>query len=180
MQSATNVFEVPMVYAQHRQLQQRMAQAVRVGKIEEMEAVCREGVALLPLDPIWRYNLACALAYRADKRAALEELERAIDLGYNDYRAMAADNDLKQLAALPKFAELAKKAERFSSRVMSCGTVVKPPTVLMGMPAEVRSSNTVWDFEAGCFRAFFQLLRPDLSKIPPRTPGRPKSGSAGG
>lgn len=164
-QSVTNVFEIPMVYPQHRQLQQRLAQSVREGKIDEMECVCREGVALLPRDPIWRYNLACALAYRADKGPALEALEQAVGLGYRDSKSMAADNDLRQLSGLPKFKELVAQAERQSARPVSYGVELKPPTVLMGMPAEIRPSNVLFDFEAGCYRALFQLLRPDMNKI---------------
>ena len=35
-----------------------------------MERVCRSGVKLLPEDPVWRYNLACSLAYLPDRRDA--------------------------------------------------------------------------------------------------------------
>ncbi len=164
-QTATNLFEIPLVYPQHRHLQQRLAQSVRSGKIDEMEAVCREGVALLPRDPTWQYNLACALAYRADKRPALEALDRAIEMGFRDYRAIAADTDLKQVAALPRFKELVSKAERLGGKPVEGVPEVKASTVLMGMPAEIHASNTVWDFEAGRFRTFFTLLRPDLKKM---------------
>lgn len=163
--TATNVFEMPLVYSRHRQLQQRLVQSVRAGKIDEMETVCREGVALLPRDPTWQYNLACALAYRADKGPALEALDRAIEMGFRDAKAIAADNDLKQMAALPAFKELVDKAQRLSGKPVAGVAEVKSSTVLMGMPAEIHASNTVWDFDAGCFRTFFTLLRPDLKKL---------------
>ncbi len=164
-ESATNVFEMPLVYAQHRQLQTRLAQSVREGKTDEMEAVCREGVALLPRDPTWQYNLACALAYRADAGPSLDALDRAIEMGFRDARAIAADTDLKRLSSLPRFGELVEKARRLSGKPVEGVAEVKPSAVVMGMPAEVHGSNTVWDFEAGCFRTFFTLIRPELKKV---------------
>ena len=162
--AATNVFEMPLVYPQHRQLQQQLILAVRAGKTEEMERVCRAGVALLPRDPTWQYNLACALAYRADKSEALEMLERAIDLGFRDRKAMAADSDLKPLSDHPKFIELLAKAERLSGQPVAGAVQVRPAAVRMGTPAEVTSSNTVWEFEAGCFKTLFSLSRDEAKK----------------
>ena len=74
--AATGVFEMPSVYPKHLQLRQQLIQALRAGKTDEMERVCRAGVELLPQDATWQYNLACALAYRADKTEALAALEK--------------------------------------------------------------------------------------------------------
>lgn len=164
-QASTNVFDMPLIYPTHRQLQQQMAQAVRAGKIDEMETVCREGVKLLPQDPTWQYNLACALAYRADKREALEALERAIDLGFRDHKAMRSDNDLKQLVTQPAFKVLLEKAERLAGTPVAGVVQVIPSKVFMGSPAEVHATNTVWDFEQGCFRTLLVLINPEIKRM---------------
>ena len=165
VRAATNVFEMPLIYPKHLQLLQQMAQAVRAGKIDDMEAACRSGVELLPQDPTWQYNLACALAYRANKDEALVALERAIDLGFRNDEAIATDNDLKQLNGLPKFAALIAKAKDLKGKPVEGGANVKPDTVFMGLPAEINASNTMWDFDQGCFLTFLTLTNPDIKRL---------------
>lgn len=164
-EAVTSVFEMPQVFPKHLQLQQRLILTVRAGRTEEMERVSREGVALMPNDANWRYNLACALAYRADKSEALAALEQAIMLGFRDPAAIRADNDLKQLAALPQFEELVKKAESLRNKPVEGIPLATPSTVFMGMPAEIHGSNTVWDFDAGCFKTLFVLKNAELRKV---------------
>lgn len=164
-QAATNVFEMPLIYQKHLQLQQQLVRSVRAGKTEEMEAACREGVALLPQDPTWQYNLACALAYRANKDAALAALDRAVELGFRDDAAIAADNDLKQLRTNPRFAELVEKAKRLKGKPVAGVAQVRPSTVVMGLTAEINAENTLWDFEEGCFRTLLALMNPELKRL---------------
>ena len=164
-EAVSSVFEMPQVFPKHVQLQQRLIQTVRAGRTDEMERVSREGVALMPNDANWQYNLACALAYRADKGEALEALERAIMLGFRDPAAIRADNDLKQLTALPKFEELVKKAEALRGKPVEGVPQVSPSVTFMGLPAEVHGSNTVWDFDAGCFKTLFDLKNAELRKV---------------
>jgi hypothetical protein len=164
-QAATNVFDMPLLFPKHRYLQQQLMLTVRAGKVAEMETVCREGVALMPQDPTWQYNLACALAYRADKSESLSALEHAIDLGFRDAKSMRVDKDLKPLKDLPKFNELMGKAERLAGTPVEGAVQVRPSTVLMGMQAEIQGSNTVWNFDYGCFRALFSLMRPEIKRI---------------
>ena len=164
-QAATNVFEMPLIYQKHVQLQQQLVQTVRAGKTDEMEAVCRAGVALMPQDPTWQYNLACALAYRANKDEALSALDRAIELGFRDDVAIAADNDLKQMGANPKFTELLEKAKRLKDQPVAGAVQVKPSAVFMGMPAEINASNTLWNFDQGCFITLITLTNPDIKRL---------------
>ena len=163
--AATNVFEMPLVYPKHLQLQQALIQSVRSGKTEEMERISRAGVALMPIDPTWQYNLACALAYRADKSEALAALDRAIDLGFRNPKAIRDDNDLKQLASQPKFADLLKKAEELLGKAVEGIVTVSPSTVFMGVPAEVTVSNTLWNFDLGCFKTLFALNNSDFKRV---------------
>ena len=161
---ATPVFDMPQLFPQHRQLQQQFIQAFRAGKTAEMEEICREGVALLPQDPTWQYNLACALAYRADKTDALAALDKAILLGFRDSKAIAEDNDLKSLAVLPAFKALVRKAEELQGTPVEGVVQVAPTTGVMGLPLEIHATNTTWEFNAGCFQTFFRLVRPDAQK----------------
>ena len=49
------------------------------------------------------YNLACALARQGKERAALDELETAILLGFDDPSNLAKDDDLDSLRGRPRF-----------------------------------------------------------------------------
>jgi Flp pilus assembly protein TadD len=52
------------------------------------------------------YNLACALAVKGDKAAAIDALEQAATNGYRDAAAMAADPDLASLRGDARFEAL--------------------------------------------------------------------------
>jgi len=159
------VFEMPRIYSQHNQLRLRLMQALRSGQIAEMETIARDGVALMPQDATWQYNLACALAYRANKKEALAALDRAIELGFRDAKQIAADKDMASLAALPEFQALLKKAAALAGQPVANQIPVRPSTVVMGLPAYVNASNTIWDLDLGCFRTAFHLLAPENKPV---------------
>lgn len=69
-------------------------------------AIDKRLLALLPNDPIVRYNLACSYALLNLKDLAFEALERAIDLGYDDFEHLIEDADLAGLRDDPRFDEL--------------------------------------------------------------------------
>ncbi len=163
--AATNVFEMPLVFPKHRVLRQRLMESLRAGRTDEMEKICREAVELLPLDATWRYNLACALAYYADKGSALDTLERAIELGFRDVNAIRNDNDLKPLRGMPRFEALLEKAQALGTRPVEGVTQAAPVTVLPGRPVEVNAANTVFDFDSGFFRPLIVLTRADSRMI---------------
>lgn len=163
--AAPDVFDMPHLYPQHRQFLQEMVQAVRAGKIEEMEAVARKALEVFPQDATWHYNLACALAYRADKTESLAMLDRAIDLGFRNPKAIEEDQDLKRLATLPQFKALLEKATRLQGKPVEGAPQPKATTTVMGMPAKVEASNTLWDFDIGFFRTLLTLLPPSTKKI---------------
>ena len=52
---------------------------------------------LRPEDPIVFYNLACSYALLNQTRAALNALSRAVELGYDDFQYLLADDDLENL-----------------------------------------------------------------------------------
>jgi hypothetical protein len=162
---AQDVFDMPRLHPQHRQFLQEMVQSVREGKIEEMEAVARKAIAVFPDDATWHYNLACALAYRADKTESLAMLERAIDLGFRNPKAIEEDNDLKTLKKDPRFKVLIEKAAKLQGKPVE--GVIQPQitTSVMGKPVKIEAANTIWDFDKGCFQMLLTLVPPALKKI---------------
>lgn len=163
--AAQDVFDMQQLYPQHRQLLQEMMQAVRAGKIEDMETAARKAIEFFPQDATWHYNLACALAYHADKAESLAMLERAIDLGFRDPKAIESDRDLKCLTNLPQFKTLLEKASKLQGSPVEGATQPQAATLVMGFPAKVDATNTIFDFDAGCFRTLFNLMPPSTKKI---------------
>ena len=163
--SGPSVFEMPTLFSQHQRLRQALAQSIRAGKTDEMAQVCQEAVTLFPDDPTWQYNLACALAYRADKAEALAALDHAIDLGFRNDKLIAADQDLKQLKELEAFKKLLAKAKRLQSQPLPTSLGETLSTTMMGVPVEVSSSNTIWNFDLGAFSSHFKLIPPQMQPV---------------
>ena len=78
----------------------------RLGRYEEGLEVDMRLVAHAPEDPLHRYNLACSLALLGRTDSALDALEHAVDLGYDDLKFLAADEDLSSLREHPRFVAL--------------------------------------------------------------------------
>ncbi len=60
-------------------------------------SVERKLAELLPLDPIVRYNLACALAVGGEVEESFAQLVESVRLGYRDFELMDNDADLDNL-----------------------------------------------------------------------------------
>ena len=71
---------------------------------------------LRPEDSTVHYNLACSFALAGRKKEALQTLERAIRLGYNDMGHMKKDADLKIIWEDPRFQFLAASTTPKSKR----------------------------------------------------------------
>ncbi len=69
----------------------------------------RRLVRLQPEKPIPWYNLACTYAMLGMITPAFAALERALQLGYDDYENLARDSDLKPLRRDPRFARLVSR-----------------------------------------------------------------------
>lgn len=63
---------------------------------ERLSRLCAE-------DPVVWYNLACSQALVGNADEALDALNRAVELGYNDYEAMKKDPDLASLHGDTRF-----------------------------------------------------------------------------
>ena len=67
------------------------------GKLEEGLVVDIQLSRLRPEDALVHYNLGCSYALTGQFERAVGELDRAITLGYRDFKWMARDPDLKLL-----------------------------------------------------------------------------------
>ena len=81
------------------------------GRIAEGLKMDRKLVRLQPDNATAHYNLACSLALIRRKAQALQELERAIGLGYDDFDWMQHDPDLEGLRLHPAFQRLLAKLQ---------------------------------------------------------------------
>jgi tetratricopeptide (TPR) repeat protein len=84
----------------------------RQGRHQEGLDLDRRLVALRPENAIASYNLACSLALTSEFDGALEELRRAVSLGYHDADHVAGDTDLDGLRDHPGFADLIGEMKR--------------------------------------------------------------------
>lgn len=64
---------------------------------------------LEPQNPVVFYNLACSYSLTDQFDRAAEALEKAIQLGYEDFAWLAKDPDLKKFRKQPAFNDILKK-----------------------------------------------------------------------
>lgn len=81
----------------------------RKGFYEEGLKIDRKLVQLKPEDPIVHYNLACSLSLVGKAEEALEELKKAVLLGYDDFSYLLEDPDLENVRKLPAFSSFFRK-----------------------------------------------------------------------
>lgn len=75
----------------------------RTGAVGKGLQVDKQLTRLCAEDPMVWYNLACSLSLSNCPDDALEALERAVELGYDDYEWMKKDPDLKGLRGDVRF-----------------------------------------------------------------------------
>jgi tetratricopeptide (TPR) repeat protein len=83
----------------------------RQGRHEHGLAIDRRLVRLAPENPTVHYNLACSLALLDQVAEALDALERAAGLGYDDPGFMLQDEDLSRLHDEERFRDLVRRLE---------------------------------------------------------------------
>jgi len=69
----------------------------RRGRYDEGLKVDEQLIRLRPDDTLAHYNLACSYSLTEQFEAAVVALDRALDLGYRDFKWMARDPDLAKL-----------------------------------------------------------------------------------
>jgi YD repeat-containing protein len=153
--ASTNIFEMPALWGQHLVFRQQVLQAVKQKDWQAMESACRGGIALLPADAVWRYNLACALALQGQRNEGLDALAKAIELGFQDADQMSRDDDLISLKTSPRYAELIQLVRDRKGSPAPGARVVRPASPDTNGVAWVSAQNTLWDLDLGAFKSFF-------------------------
>jgi len=86
--------------------------ALSNGEYEKAVKVLIEQCGLAPLNPLPRYNLACAQALEGNPGKALESLGMAVEVGWHDAEHTRSDSDLSTLREEPRFNDLLGAMER--------------------------------------------------------------------
>ena len=153
-----SIWDYPARQPVHERLRLQFMAALREGDTSTMIETCRKGVKLLPDDPTWHYNLACSLAYMKKPGESLDELEKAIDLGFRDPEIIANDSDLKRVSGERRFKELVEYAREMRTRPMISGPLASvDATGVFGRSIALGAQNFGWDFDFGCFVAKLKL-----------------------
>ena len=72
---------------------------------------------LEPKNPLVFYNLACSYSLTGQMDRAAGALDRALSLGYRDFRWLARDPDLRKLRKHPLYREIEDKIRKLKVRV---------------------------------------------------------------
>jgi tetratricopeptide (TPR) repeat protein len=73
---------------------------------------------LQPLNPLVFYNLACSYSLNREFDRAAASLEKALALGYCDFKWLARDPDLRQLRQHPLYVNIKSKIRSMKIRVV--------------------------------------------------------------
>ncbi len=72
---------------------------------------------LEPGNPLVFYNLACSYSLNSDFDLAASALQKALSLGYNDFKWLARDPDLRQLRKHPLYRTIEDKIRKMKVKV---------------------------------------------------------------
>lgn len=153
------LYDYPRLHVPQTLLRVQLMNAVRAGNITNMEAICRQGLELMPGDATWQYNLACTLAYRATPDAALDALDKAVKAGFRNAAAIEADNDLKRIASTARFKAIVQEARDTANIPVPGMPYPKTARLTQGTKLVLTKQNLIWDFDRGLYVANFKFLR---------------------
>jgi tetratricopeptide (TPR) repeat protein len=72
---------------------------------------------LEPRNPLVFYNLACSYSLNSDFDLAAAALQKALKLGYNDFKWLARDPDLRQLRKHPLYQTIEDKIRKMKVNI---------------------------------------------------------------
>src|SRR6266436_9023720 len=87
------------------------------GRFEFSLKVDKKLSRLEPRNPLVYYNLACSYSLNSDFDLAASALEKALSLGYNDFKWLARDPDLRQLRKHPLYRTIEDKIRKMKVKV---------------------------------------------------------------
>ncbi|HXP61958.1 MAG TPA: hypothetical protein VN829_15795 [Dongiaceae bacterium] len=87
------------------------------GRFEHSLKVDQQLSRLEPANPLVFYNLACSYALNSEVDAAAAALDKALSLGYRDFKWLAKDPDLRRLRQHPLYRGIEDKIRKMKVRV---------------------------------------------------------------
>ena len=87
------------------------------GRFDHSLKVDRTLSRLEPRNPLVFYNLACSYSLNKEFGRAAEALEKALALGYRDFKWLARDPDLRRLRQHPAFRNIEDKIRKMKVKV---------------------------------------------------------------
>lgn len=87
------------------------------GRFDSSLKVDRRLSRLEPRNPLVYYNLACSYSLNSDFDLAASALEKALSLGYNDFKWLARDPDLRQLRKHPVYRNIEDKIQKMKVKI---------------------------------------------------------------
>jgi len=87
------------------------------GKFEEGLKVDEQLSRLEPRNPLVYYNLACSYSLTGQVDSAVTALEKALALGYRDFKWLAKDPDLHTLRKHPLFRTIRDKIRKLNVKM---------------------------------------------------------------
>ncbi|HYG35773.1 MAG TPA: hypothetical protein VEC99_13365 [Clostridia bacterium] len=87
------------------------------GKYEESLHVDKQLSTLEPSNPLVFYNLACSYSLNGEMDLAAAALEKALILGYRDFKWLAKDPDLRPLRQHPLYRSIEAKIRKMKIKI---------------------------------------------------------------
>lgn len=88
------------------------------GRYENSLQVDKQLSSLEPCNPLVFYNLACSYSLNGELDRSAAALEKALSLGYRDFRWLARDPDLRQLRKHPSYRTIEAKIRKMKVRIV--------------------------------------------------------------
>ena len=87
------------------------------GRFEHSLKIDQQLSRLEPANPLVFYNLACSHSLNGEFNQAAQALERALSLGYRDFKWLARDPDLRRLRQHPLYRSIEDKIRRMKVKI---------------------------------------------------------------
>ena len=87
------------------------------GRFEHSLKVDQQLSQLEPANPLVFYNLACSYSLNREFDAAAAALDKALSLGYRDFKWLAKDPDLRRLRKHPLYRGIEDKIRKMKVRI---------------------------------------------------------------
>ncbi len=163
------VFDMPKFHAQHIKLLVLMNDAHSQQDYYAMGTLCHRGINLRTAGALWHYNLACALTLQDNPEEAIDALEQALNLGFDDLQHLQEDPDLTGLRKRDDYRKLVEKTQRNLTDPARTNSAVRRVMALAPTTAasiEQSSTNSIWSFNTGKFHTFVILAEPEKNNRP--------------